>query len=267
MIDPNNKNLSVVKQCRLLELPESSYYYKTCARNKFNETVMKKIDEIYTAHPFYGTRKITHILRKAGYSVNRKRVQRLMRIMGIQAIYQKPRLSIANIEHKKYPYLLREIDIIHSNQVWCADITYIRLNGGWCYLVAIMDWYSRYIISWKISNTLDSAFCIEALEDALSKGRPEIFNTDQGVQFTSNDFTDVLKKHEIKISMDGKGRFMDNIFIERFWRNLKYEKIYLNDYSSIKAAKRDVCEYVDFYNRQRLHQSLEYETPFERYIA
>lgn len=227
---------------------------------------MRLIDEQYTKTPFYGVPKITGWLRNQGYRVNRKRIARLMSKMGISAIYPKRNLSKASAEHKKYPYLLREVEINRVNQVWSTDITYIRLRKGFIYLVAIIDWHTRYVLSWEISNTLDTHFCITALEQALKKGKPEIFNTDQGVQFTSHIFTSRLENEGIKISMDGKGRAIDNIFIERLWRSLKYERVYLNDYETVYEAIGDIDDYFKFYNHERPHQSLGYKTPAAAYL-
>lgn len=230
--------------------------------------IMAEIDKIYTKRPYYGSRKIKIELVKLGLIVNRKRITRLMKIMCIEAMYQKPNLSKANKAHKKYPYLLRDFKPTEPNQVWSIDITYIPLGKGFLYLVAIIDWFSRYIISWRISNTLDTRFCIEALEEAIHQhGCPEIFNSDQGVQFTSEAFIAVLEKNSIKISMDGKGRAIDNIFIERFWRSLKYEDIYIKRYENGKEAHIGIREYIIFYNYQRSHQSLEYKTPAEVHYA
>ena len=222
---------------------------------------MRLIDEQYTLTPYYGIRKMTDYLQKQGEWVNKKRVQRLMRLMGIEAIYQKPKLSLNNPANKIYPYLLRGITIDHTNQVWSTDITYIRLRGGFVYLVAILDWYSRYVLSWELSNTMDTEFCMRALESALKKGHPEIFNTDQGSQFTSSEFTSRLLKEDIRISMDGRGRAFDNIFIERLWRTVKYEEVYLKDYQTLKEASLELKNYFTFYNNARSHQSLQYETP------
>ncbi len=222
---------------------------------------MRIIDEIYTNFPFYGSRRMVIELERRSFHVNRKRVQRLMRLMRIEAIYPKPKLSQRNSEHKVYPYLLRNILIDHPNQVWSTDITYIPMQDGFMYLTAVIDWYSRYILSWRISNTLDNDFCIEALDEALSQGLPDIFNTDQGVQFTSKKFTKRLTDVDVKISMDGKGRALDNIFVERFWRTVKYENIYLKDYRNGKELYHGLEEYFSFYNTQRPHQSLGYRVP------
>jgi putative transposase len=227
---------------------------------------MKLIDEQYLRTPFYGADKMTIGLRLQGHRVNVKRVRRLMRIMGLEAVYPKRNLSKANKEHKKYPYLLRDLIIDHPDQVWCLDITYIRLMHGFVYLVAIMDWYSRYVLSWELSNTLDNSFCLTAMERALKLSKPEITNTDQGVQFTSSDFIEMATTKEIKISMDSRGRAFDNIFIERLWRTLKYEEVYLKNYETIKEARTNISAYFHFYNTERLHQSLNYKTPAEIYF-
>lgn len=226
---------------------------------------MRLIDEEYTRHPFYGTRRLTAWLKRKGHEVNIKRVRRLMRDMGIEAIYQKPNLSKAFPEHKKYPYLLKNIVIDHPDQVWSSDITYIRMKHGFIYLTAVMDWFSRYVLSFEVSTTLDTGFCIEALEKALNISKPEIFNTDQGSQFTSEAFTGCLKSNGITISMDGKGRAFDNIFVERLWRSVKYEEVYLNDYETVKNAIVGLFRYFEFYNKERVHQALEYQTPYEVY--
>ncbi len=223
------------------------------------------IDEQYTRHPFYGVRRMTKWLRLQGCAVNKKRVSRLMRRMGLQAIYPKPRLSQGQDEHKKYPYLLNGLTIDEPNQVWCTDITYIRLRSGFVYLVAVMDWYSRYVLSWRLSNALEVEFCLEALDAALGLAQPAIFNSDQGSQFTSEAFTDRLLAAGVRISMDSRGRVFDNIFIERLWRTVKYEEVYLNDYTSLRDSRARLNEYFTFYNRERLHQALRYQTPHAVY--
>lgn len=230
LIEVEHEKISVSRQCELLGISRSGLYYKATGESEYNLQLMRLIDEYYTRYPFYGARKLTKWLRNEGHEVNGKRVRRLMREMGLYAIYPKPRLSKGGEGHKKYPYLLKGLIIGYPNQVWSADITYIRLNQGSMYLMAIMDWYSRYVVSWSTSITLDVGFCLEALDRALGKGRPEIFNTDQGSQFTSNVFTERLDCAEVRISMDGKGRVFDNIFIERLWRSVKYEEVYLKDY-------------------------------------
>ncbi len=227
---------------------------------------MRLIDEEYTRHPFYGVLRLTAWLNRGGYEVNPKRVRRLMKLMDIQAVYQKPRLSIPEPNHKLYPYLLKGMAITKPDQVWCSDITYIRTKYGFVYLVAVMDWFSRYVLSHKISTTLDAGFCMDALEMALKISKSEIFNTDQGSQFTSNDFIGRLEDEKIAISMDGRGRFYDNIFIERLWRSVKYEQVYLNDYCTVKDAVSGIRSYFDFYNNERVHQALGYKTPAEVYF-
>lgn len=257
--------LSIINKCDLLELPRSSYYYNPKPIKPEDIDFMNKIDEIYTEWPFLGSRRIRKILNRKGYKINRKKVQRLMRIMGIQAIYPKKWLSIPNLEDKKYPYLLKNLNINRPDMVWCADITYIRLKHGFVYLVVVMDWYSRYIKSWRLSTTLENCFCVEALDDALSKNAPEYFNTDQGCQFTSNDFIEKLKEKDIKISMDSKGRAFDNIFIERLWRSVKYDDIYLKEYETVTDLWRGLRRYFDFHNYEKPHQALNYQTPYEVY--
>ena len=227
--------------------------------------MMRLIDEEYTKHPFYGTLRLTAWLRRNGYIVNPKRIRRLMRLMGIQAIYPKPNLSKASQRHKIYPYLLRNVEIKHPDQVWSIDITYIRMKHGFVYLVAIIDWYSRYVLAYEISTTLDTNFCTSALKKALVISKPEIFNSDQGVQFTSKEFTDCLKQNNIAISMDGRGRAHDNIFIERLWRSVKWEEVYLKDYEIVKQAVSGISTYFSFYNKERPHQSLNYKFPCEVY--
>lgn len=223
---------------------------------------MRRIDELYTQWPFYGSRRLTEHLRTEGQLVNRKRVARLMGVMGIEAIYQKPRTTKSEPEHEKYPYLLRGLEIRHPNQVWCSDITYIRLHRGYVYLVAVMDWFSRFVLTWRLSNSLETTFCLDALQEALERyGAPGIFNTDQGSQFTSTDFTDCLKAAGVDISMDGRGRVFDNIFIERLWRSVKYEEVYLKDYLTMSEAVGNLGRYFDFYDNVRLHQALDYSTP------
>jgi putative transposase len=226
---------------------------------------MHRIDEIFTVSPFYGSRKILEGLRREGVSIGRERVQSLMREMGLIAIYPKPNLSRRHLEHQVYPYLLGNISIERPNQVWSADITYIRLRSGFLYLVAIMDWFSRYVLSWRLSNSMEVSFCLEALEEALEQGRPAIFNTDQGTQFTSKEFTGILLSKGIKISMDGRGRAFDNIFTERLWRSVKYEEVYIKNYQVYKEAREGLGSYFPFYNKDRYHQALGYKTPYEVY--
>jgi putative transposase len=247
----------------LLDISRSGFYYQPIGISEEDLILMKLIDRQYLATPFYGARKIAVWLRSKDYLVNRKHVQRLMRKMGIKAIYRYPRTSIPSLEHKIYPYLLNGLKVTRPNQVWAADITYIPMARGFLYLFVIIDWYSRYVISWRLSNTMDADFCVEALKEALRKGKPEIFNTDQGVQFTSEAFTGVLQQHGVLISMDGKGSYHDNIFIERLWRSVKYEEVYLKAYQDGREARINLGRYFRFYNTKRPHQSLDYRTPAE----
>ncbi len=264
-MEPSNSDISILRQCRLLGLPRSNYYYRPKGESQLNLTLIRLLDEQYTRTPFYGSPKMTLWLKARGYAVNHKRVERLMRVMGLQAIYPKPDTSKPHPEHKIYPYLLRGVEIDHADQVWSADITYIRMSRGFLYLAAVMDWFSRYVLSWRLSNTLESSFCVEALEMALKAKQPEIFNTDQGTQFTSEDFTGILKDREIAISMDGRGRYLDNIFVERLWRTVKYEEVYLHDYQTPGEVYLGLKKYFEFYNTERFHQSLDYQTPYEVY--
>lgn len=261
LMEPEHPQISIVRQCELLGLSRSSYYYQGAQESAENLHVMRLLDEQYTRTPFYGIRKMTAWLRGEGYPVNHKRVQRLLQVMGLEAIYPKPRLSQPGEMPQRYPYLLRHLPITHVNQVWSTDITYIRLRHGFLYLVAIMDWYSRYVLAWQTSITLDVNFCLEALEQALRMGHPEIFNSDQGVQFTSREFTRQLEASQIRISWDGRGRALDNIFLERLWRSVKYEEVYLKDYDTVMTAMTSLKQYFTFYNEQRLHQALGYQTP------
>jgi putative transposase len=260
-------DLTIKRQCELIALERSSFYRAPAqGENKENLKLMRLIDEEYTRHPFLGTRGMRDYLIRQGHKVNRKRVQRLMRLMGIQSVAPKPNTSKPSKEHKIYPYLLGGLEISRSNQVWCSDITYVRMPGGYVYLVAVMDWYSRKVLSWEVSVTMDEAFCVSALETAIRRyGTPEIFNTDQGSQFTGKAFTDVLKDHNIRISMDGKGRAVDNIMIERLWRTVKYEEIYLKEYASVLELIRSLQSYFSYYNSERSHSSLDKQTPNEIY--
>ena len=267
MIEPENPKITIERQCELLGISRSGYYYKPKGESAYNHAIMRLIDEEYTRHPFYGSRRLTAWLRRQGHKVNVKRVSRLMSKMGIEAVYQKPNLSKADQSHKKYPYLLGDLSVERPDQVWASDITYIRMNSGYVYLVVVMDWYSRYILSHEISTSLESEFCIVALEKALEKRSPDIFNTDQGSQFTCNQFTGVLAGNGVNISMDGKGRAFDNIFVERLWRSLKYEEVYMKDYADEEEAIRCIGSYIDFYNGERLHQSLCYNVPEEIYTG
>jgi len=266
MIKDSKEKLSITKKCRLLSISRSSCYYRSKGGSEDNLQLMKKIDELYLKYPFYGSRQMSLHLKGEGYSASRHKVRRLMKLMGICAVYQKPNTSKKNIQHKIYPYLLRDRAIEASNDVWCTDITYIPMNKGYMYLIAIMDWSSRRVLSWKLSNTMDTSFCISALEEAINTyGKPNIFNTDQGSQFTSNDFTDILKSHEILISMDGKGCWMDNVFIERLWRSLKYECVYLQEFDNVKSLKISISEWIKFYNTRRPHSSFNGLTPDKVY--
>lgn len=262
MVKPDHAALSIVCQCRLLVIARSGLYYEKTGESVYNLTLMQEIDRAFTKWPFLGARQMRDYLVGLGYGVGRKRVRRLMRLMGLSAIYQKPRTSIPNPEHKIYPYLLRNLAITRPNQVWCADITYIPMRKGFLYLVAVMDWYSRKVLAWRLSNTMDTDFCVAALEEALAKyGKPDIFNTDQGSQFTSFAFTNILRENEIRISMDGRGRWLDNVFIERLWRSLKYECVYLNAYESGSEARTGIATWIDFYNNTRPHSKLGGITP------
>jgi len=260
--------LPVSRQCRLLSVSRASVYRRPTPVNEEDCTIMTLVDRQYLVRPYYGSRRMAAWLATQGHVVNRKRVQRLMRLAGLVAIYQRPNTSKLAAAHKIYPYLLGGISIERVNQVWCADVTYIPMARGFLYLMVIMDWVSRAVLAWRLSNTLGAEFCVEALEEAFSRhGRPEIFNTDQGSQFTSDDFIGALERHKITISMDGKGRYMDNIFVERLWRSLKYEEVYLNAYASVAEAKDGIGSWLGFYNEERQHQSLGYRTPRQAYEA
>ena len=263
MVDREHPVLSTVRQCALVDISRSSLYYRRKGNSPEDLTVMKAIDQQYLTTPFYGSRRMRVWLNRQVSPVSRKRVQRLMRTMGLQAIYRRPRTSKPVPGHKVYPYLLGGMDITRPNQVWAADITYIPMARGFLYLVAIMDWYSRYVVAWNLSNTLDANFCVEVLEEALGKGRPEVFNTDQGGQFTSEAFTGLLEQEGVRVSMDGKGPYTDNIFVERLWRTVKYEEVYLKAYSNGREAKAGIDDCFRFYNTQRPHQALGYRTPAE----
>ncbi len=263
LIEWNSRELSLSTQCDLLSISKGALYYKPATMDQFSIAVMSFIDRQHIQTPFFGSRKMVVELRKNGYIINRKRVQRLMKKMGISAIYPKRSLSQRNKAHKIYPYLLKDVKIDAPDFVWSTDITYIQLREGFLYLVAIIDWYSRYVLSWRLSNTLDVSFCLEALEEALDKGTPVIFNSDQGSQFTSKDFTQILLDKGIKISMDGRGRVFDNIFIERLWRSVKYEDVYLRGYETCKETIDGLSRYFPFYNNQRPHQALGYKVPYE----
>ena len=263
----HHPDLSIVRQCELLGLSRSSWYYQEQSKESITgeeARLMKLIDKLYTQYPFYGSRRIREALRQElGYPINRKLVQRLMRVMGIQGLSPGPQTSKSHPEHKKYPYLLRDYKITKPNQVWSTDITFVPMPSGFMYLVAIIDWYSRYVLSWELSNTADTTFCLSALDQALEQGKPEIFNTDQGVQFTSHLFTTRLLNSDIKISMDGRGRALDNIFVERLWRTVKYEHVYLHNHNTVPELRKGLKNYFKFYNTERFHQSLDYLKPIE----
>jgi putative transposase len=262
MVEPQHPALSLRRQCELLGLNRASYYRQPNGESPLNLALMRVIDQEYTRAPFYGYRKMTaRLIRPHGYTVNPKRVARLMRKMGLQAIFTGPHTSVSHPQHKKYPYLLRHLRIERPNQVWAADITYVPMPHGFMYLVAVMDWFSRYVLAWQLSNTLDGSFCLEALRLALQRGQPEIFNTDQGVQFTAHAFTTHLETTGIQISMDGRGRVFDNIFVERLWRSVKYEDLYLKEYATVPALSYGLQAYFELYNHERPHQSLAYQTP------
>ena len=266
MVEPKHQRLSIVRQCQLLSINRSAYYYQPTGESALNLELMRLIDEQHLETPWYGARQMARHLRRQGYGVSRTRIGRLMRLMGLSAIYQKPNTSKPHPQNKIYPYLLRGMTISKPNQVWCADISYIPMRRGFLYLVAIMDWASRKVLSWRLSNTMDADFCVAALDEALARyGKPDIFNTDQGSQFTSDAFTGTLKDADIRISMDGKGRWMDNVMIERLWRSLKYECIYLHAFETGSEVRQGLKKWINFYNTQRPHSSLDDKTPNEAY--
>jgi putative transposase len=266
LIEPANPNLSVARQCELLGLPRSSFYYQPVPPDPYDDLLMRLLDEQYTRTPFYGVDRMTVWLRQQGHRVGLGRVRRLLRKMELMAVYPKPRTSQPNPDHRVYPYLLRGVSVNRPDQVWATDITYIRMRHGFVYLAAIMDWFSRFVVSWRLSITLEVEFCLEVLEEALARTRPEIFNSDQGAQFTSLRFTEKLESSEVRISMDGRGRYLDNIFVERLWRSVKYEEVYLNDYENVWEAENRIGSYFAFYNHERPHQSLGYRTPEQVYL-
>jgi putative transposase len=265
LIESNHPHLSVRRQCELLGLNRSTLYYQPATESEENLELMRLIDRQYTDRPYFGSRRMTAWLKEKDYPVNRKRVQRLMGLMGLEAIYPKPKLSVPGCGHRIYPYLLRGVTIERPDQVWSTDITYVGLPGGFMYLAVIIDWYSRYLIAWRLSNTLDGQFCLEMLDEALSRGQPEVFNTDQGVQFTAQAWTSRLLAAGVAVSMDGRGRCLDNVFVERFWRSVEYEDIYLRCYETVPDLHRGLEAYFPFYNEERLHQSLDYRTPARVY--
>jgi len=268
MIDGDHKTLSIARQCELISISRSGYYYQPSGETELNLKLMRLIDEQHMKAPFYGARQMARHLRREGYVVGRKRIRRLMQKMGLCVVYQRPRTTIPVADHEIHPYLLRDLAIDRPNQVWCTDITYIPMRRGFLYLVAVMDWASRKVLSWRLSNTMDVEFCIGALEEAIEKyGKPEIFNTDQGSQFTSLRFTGILKEANIKISMDGKGRWMDNVFIERLWRSMKYECVYMNAFETAAEARKGIGGWIDFYDAQRPHTALAGLTPDEAYAG
>ena len=261
LVDKTCENLSINRQCELLKVSKGAFYYEPRPIDSYTLLLMDLLDKQHTRTPFYGSRRLAVYLKTIGHEVNRKRVQRLMRQMRIEAIYPKPKLTKRNENHKIYPYLLKGLRIERPNHVWSTDITYIKIGNGFGYLTAVIDWYSRYVLSWRLSNTLENTFCIEALEEALDIAKPEIFNTDQGSQYTATNFTESLIKRNIKISMDSKGRALDNIFVERLWRSVKYEEVYLKDYRTMNDAYWSLRAYMYFYNKERPHQALGYDVP------
>jgi putative transposase len=267
MLEAMHKELSIREQCRIIALPRSRYYYKP-QPVMLDMKIADEIDRIYTKRPYYGSRRIREEMKRLGYVIGRGRIRRYMHLMGYQAIYPKKSLSRRNKEHKVYPYLLRGVRVDHVNQVWGTDITFIPMSHGFAYLVVIMDWYSRCVLSWRLSTTLDADFCVEAINEALAPyGEPEIFNSDQGCQFTSRDFTEKLLARSIRISMDGRGRAFDNIFVERLWRSVKYEEVYIKSYENVNECRSSLRTYFEFYNQERFHQALGYATPAEVYYG
>jgi len=265
MIDPTS-TISVRRQCEMLRMSRSGLYYEPVGTSPEELSLMRRIDELHLEHPFYGSRKLSQVLSDGTCAVNRKRVQRLMRLMGLEAMVPKPKTSTPHAEHPVYPYLLRGLEICRPDQVWATDITYVPMRSGFAYLMAVMDWYSRRVLSWRLSNTLDSSFCVDGLHEALERfGAPEIFNTDQGAQFTADAFTKPLRERGVAISMDGKGRCIDNVFVERLWRSIKYEEVYLHAYDTVREARHGIGRYIDFYNFERPHQALGYQTPDDFY--
>jgi putative transposase len=268
MIEPDHPQLSIARQCELVSISRSGFYYRPADETPLNLALMRLIDTQFLETPWYGSRQMARHLRREGYTVGRKRVRRLMAKMGLAPIYQRPRTTVPHPDHRVYPYLLRDLVIDRPNQVWCADLTYIPMRRGFLYLVAIMDWATRKVLSWRVSNTMDVEFCLEALEEALARfGRPEIFNTDQGSQFTSLRFTGLLRDAGVRISMDGRGRWMDNVFIERLWRSLKYECVYLHAFETGSALRAGLSRWIDYYNVRRPHSTLAGRTPDEAYGA
>jgi putative transposase len=267
LVDPDHPHLSISRQCELLDLNRSTYYLPPATESEENLRLMRLIDRQYLETPFYGSRKMAESLNRSGEAVNRKRVQRLMALMGLEAVHPKPRTTVVPPGAKVYPYLLRDRVLTRVDEVWSSDITYIPMKHGFMYLTAVIDWYSRYVLSWRLSNTLDGGFCLEALDEALARGKPEIFNTDLGSQFTSREYTGRLEEVRIAVSRDGRGRALDNVFIERLWRSVKYEDIYIKDYELVPELVLGLTAYFRFYDEDRPHQSLDYRTPGEVYRA
>ena len=267
LIDPQNYHLSIRRQCELLDLNRSSYYLPPATESEENLRLMRLIDQQFLKSPFYGSRRMTAALERSGEPVNRQRVQRLMAKMGLGALFPRPRTTTAAGDGRVYPYLLRDRELTHVNEVWSSDITYVPMKHGFMYLTAVIDWYSRYVLSWRLSNTLEGRFCLEALDEALSMGRPEIFNTDLGSQFTAQEYTDRLEEAGIQVSRDGRGRALDNVFVERLWRSVKYEDIYIKDYEQVGELEAGLRAYFWFYDEERPHQSVDFRTPGEVYGA
>jgi putative transposase len=267
IVDRNNAHLSICRQCELLGLNRSTYYLPPAVESAENLRLMRRIDEQYLRTPFYGSRRMAECLKRAGEAVNRKRVRRLMALMGLEALHPRPRTTVAAAGAKAYPYLLRDRVLTRADEVWSSDITYVAMRRGFMYLTAVIDWYSRYVLSWRLSNTLDGEFCLEALDEALSRGKPEVFNTDCGSQFTSREYTGRLEAAGVAVSRDGRGRALDNVFVERLWRSVKYEDIYIKDYERIPELEEGLAAYFRFYDEDRPHQSLDYRTPGEVYRA
>jgi len=265
LIEPLNDHLSVRRQCELLDVNRSSFYLQPAAESEENLRLMRLIDQQFLRTPFYGSRRMTALLERSGETINRKRVQRLMAKMGLEAIFPRPRTTIAATDAWVYPYLLRDRVLTRADEVWSSDITYVPMRHGFMYLAAVIDWFSRYVLSWRLSNTLEGRFCLEALDEALSMGRPEIFNTDLGSQFTAHEYTSRLEEAGIAVSRDGRGRALDNVFVERLWRSVKYEDIYIKDYDHVQELESGLAAYFWFYDEERLHQSLDYRTPAEVY--
>jgi putative transposase len=267
LIEPDHPDLSIRRQCELLDLNRSSYYLPPAAAPAEDLRLMRLIDQQFLRTPFYGSRRMTACLGRAGETVNRKRVQRLMALMGLEALFPRPRVTTATSDVRVYPYLLRDRELTHVDEVWSSDITYVPMRHGFMYLTAVIDWYSRYVLSWRLSNTLEGRFCLEALDAALARGRPEIFNTDLGSQFTAREYTDRLEEVGVAVSRDGRGRALDNVFVERLWRSVKYEDIYIKDYEQVPELELGLTAYFRFYDEERPHQSLGYRTPAEVYWA